>query len=731
MAERRIGKIISVDSFRVVVQLDSNIKSLYKNGYNDIYEIARINSYIIIPVGSERLVAIITRVKIQDETEIEKTSGSITLPKAERYLVATLLGTIESKSGRPQYIQGVYNYPILDNPVWYVVKEDLDEIFDTKEKSGVSYEDDYYLPIGISPAFSDYQVKINPDKLFGKHAAILGNTGSGKSCTVSTIIQGLFNHTYPDNKKLQSANIIIFDTNGEYKQAFTDENKKKIKVPEEMNTFYISSENLKVPYWFMNYDDFDFLFRPSELTQAPILKRSIALAKDNVSAGTQTDFLAIPVETEIENILNGDIKYFANKKYDNYAKYVKGKNFIASNEFKQLSNAINTTTGILGDIKKLLSDISLDEDFDVCLKHVAALRIKFEEYSRQKQSAVINSDRNVDLPKWFSFELLISQFIEFAIQESEGSTSRLRENLATLKLRLHAYLTDDRLSSPLLLNRSDEETVNDNFLLNKFLAFILGHFFLVPEDKLTCLFSDTFNKNGTIKKDKKNQIIIIDLSLLPFEVLETVTGLIGRIILEFTSRITKVNKQPKQRGDIPIALVLEEAQNYIPEKDRNDRVSISKKVFERIAREGRKFGVSLVISSQRPSELSKTVLSQCNSFIIHRLQNPEDQKYIRQLVSSANEDILQQLPILPQQQAIIMGDAVRTPIQVRINDASPKPDSDNPQFIQKWLEAPSFSYENFHAVARTWLEGGQKLNEPVEARNEDNQDPIDDWSDLF
>src|SRR5690606_2190922 len=160
--------------------------------------------------------------------------------------------------------------------------------------------------------------------------------------------------------------------------------------------------------------------------------------------------------------------------------------------------------------------------------------------------------------------------------------------------------------------------------------------------------------------------------------------------------ITKVEQQSKQRGDIPIALILEEAQNYIPEKDRSDRVSISKKVFERIAREGRKFGVSLLISSQRPSELSKTVLSQCNSFIIHRLQNPEDQRYIRQLVSSANEDILQQLPILPQQQAIIMGDAVRTPVQVRINNASPKPDSDNPQFIKKWLEAPSFNYDDFH-----------------------------------
>src|SRR5690606_4867274 len=112
-------------------------------------------------------------------------------------------------------------------------------------------------------------------------------------------------------------------------------------------------------------------------------------------------------------------------------------------------------------------------------------------------------------------------------------------------------------------------------------------------------------------------------------------------------------------------------QNYIPEKNYRDRESVSKRVFERIAREGRKYGLSLLVSSQRPSELSKTVLSQCNSFIIHRLQNPEDQKYVRQLVSVANEDILQQLPVLPQQHVVIMGDAVRSPVQAKINDADP------------------------------------------------------------
>lgn len=193
----------------------TNLKSLYKSGFNDIYEIARINSYLIIPVGADRIVAIVTRVKIQDETEIEKTSGFITLPKAQRYLVATMIGTIENGK---DYLQGVYNYPILDNPVWYVVKEDLDKIFDTASKDEIDYTKDFYLPIGTSPAFSDYHIRINPDRFFGKHAAVLGNTGSGKSCTVASILQSLFSFSDKDGKRLQNAHFIIFDTNGEYKR---------------------------------------------------------------------------------------------------------------------------------------------------------------------------------------------------------------------------------------------------------------------------------------------------------------------------------------------------------------------------------------------------------------------------------------------------------------------------------------------------------------------------------
>ena len=698
MNTRRIGKITSVDSFRIVVELDDNLKSLFKSGFNDIYEIARINSYIIVPVGSDRIVAIVTRVKVQDETEIERNHGAITLPKSKRYLVATMIGTIQ---GNNTYLQGVYNYPILDNPVWYIVKDDLDKIFDTKEDSDtIDFEKDYFLPIGTSPAFSDYKIKINPDRFFGKHAAILGNTGSGKSCTVSSIIQTLFRFPFPVQRKdengenelrtknLENAHFIIFDTNGEYKKAFGFDENNPYTEKSIVNSFYIDKDGMKIPYWFMNFDDFDYLFEPSSGTQTPLLKSALGLAKERTEESIMQGIDSY-IEKGIMSLLDASLDDIKKKKckseYGNW-------NWQQNNQIKQLSDTISITDGVLGEIKTILLRISQNNTITEETKAIIELRAKYEDYLTSKNSKKVIQEKNIDLPIHFSFKELLSRHFDDAIEQSEQSNNKLREYASTLKLRMQSYFNDERIASPLLLKH--EEKIENG--LAKFLAFVLSDFYKIFSSEDNDLFSDYYKKLlPSLEEGNTNQITIIDMSLLPYEVLETITGLVGRLILEFTSRISP-------RGSFPIVIVLEEAQNYIPEINRKDRTSISKKVFERIAREGRKYGISLIVSSQRPSELSKTVLSQCNSFVIHRLQNPEDQKYVRQLVSAANEDILAQLPILPQQHAIIMGDAVRTPVQVRLNNANPKPDSENPKFISKWLRKSDINIPDYKSIATEW-----------------------------
>lgn len=710
MNEQIIGRVISVDSFRVLIELDDSVKTLFKSGFNDVYEIARINSYVVIPVGGDKIVAMITKVQVKDETGLGLSENSITLPKAKRYVVATIIGTIDNSK---KYFQGVYNFPILDNSVYYVLKQDLELIFDSKPLTKeIDFKKDYFLPIGKSPIFPDFDIKINPDKFFNKHVAVLGNTGSGKSCTIASILQTMFKQEYEfksdrDNtvkKSLSNANIIIFDTNGEYKKAFEF---KDEELKARVNTFTIAEEGLKVPYWFMNYDDFDYLFEPAAQTQAPVFKRAIALAKKKRSEQfcSSTDESENPIKTVFLNRILRDLK-------NNESDY-KLRNFIY-NELDTHNDFIESYLPELKptffklkeagrDLKEEKSYVDgnldynlLSEVYQEITNHINN-NVSIAE-SSSKGSLITNKKHeiNVDLPRYFDFRSLYEKFIDDAIDEIGYSENKYREYLSSLKLRLSSFFNDERISESFMLNSAD---ISD--ALVSFLKSILGELTDNDGEKIS---EYRFCGNGyTFNPKNKSQIIIIDMSLLPFEILETMTALISRLLLEFVQRIEKVEGYKEYRGKFPIAIVLEEAQNYIPQIDRKkDRVSISKQVIERIAREGRKYGLSLIVSSQRPTELSKTILSQCNTFIVHRLQNPEDQAYVKELVSTVNIDLLNQLPILPQQHAIIMGDAVRSPAQVKISDARPLPDSESPEFFAQWIKDTSDI--DIEKVANKWID---------------------------
>ena len=702
MFSREIGRVISVDSFKIMIELDENIKGTHKSGYYDIYEVAKVNSYVIVPIGSDKIVALITRVKTFEDSEIEKSTGGIRFSKSKRHLIATMLGTITEEN---KYEEGIYNYPVLDNPVWYIIKEDLEKIFDSSSKKDIDCQKDFYLPIGKNGSFKDYDIKINPDKFFTKHSAILGNTGSGKSCTVTSILQSLFNYNYSRKSdkedKLKNATIIIFDTNGEYKSAF--------KGYENINAFTISEEGMKVPYWFMNYEDFEYLFEPSAGTQAPILKKALGLLKNEKNI-LENEKIS---ESEIEYLLklqkgcqskNQDLEKIIWYELEDYL------------EFKIL----NIKNELKTEINSIIADKSFYEPNDkgfinkrLSPKKVMSLQMELDKVLEEVTLKETKSYQNIDLPKFFDFSELIDKGLDEAIESIDENKNRYKEYVSSLKLRLASFMSDMRKAEPLIFNESflySDEKINN--YLEIFFKYIFGDKDMTDGN----LFSE-YKKKNKEKIDKKNQIIILDLSLLPFELLETITGLIGRLILEFTQRINKVEKYKDKRGEYPIALILEEAQNYIPEVDKNGKKSITKKVFEKIAREGRKFGVSLIVSSQRPSELSKTILSQCNTFIVHKLQNPEDQRYIRQIVSSANEELLNQLPILPQQHAIIIGEAVRTPSQVRINDITKKPDSNNPKFIEQWLKEKSEI--EIKPVTDKWLDIDEK--EIVKVKESNNK----------
>ncbi len=703
-----IGRVLSVDNFRVYVKIDEDLLGTYKSGVSDIYEIARINSYLIIPVGADRVVALITRVTMKEEIEFDKNSTNITLPTSARYISATMLGTIANENNKERFIQGVYNFPTLDNPVWYVTEKDLIHIFDEKQnESEIKYENDFYLPIGTSPAFSNYKVKICPDQFFVKHAAILGNTGSGKSCTLTSILRNLFKYDY-NGKKLENAHFIIFDTNGEYKDAFLPEEGTKIdaKTKEELqqiNAYYLGGEEkVKVPYWFMNWDDFNHLLKPSDATQAPVLNRAIGLAK-NEQEILGKHILPTHLKSDIEAILNCNTEELKKRTgISNYGTW----NWKNDNEIANIGEAIKKYISDLGDT---IIELSNENNFnDASKQEIVRQKVQglFDSSNAKLLEEQITNEQNIDMPTWFNYQELCTKFIDAAITQEGQTNNRIAEFVSTLRLRMKSFLNDKRMAIPLMLK--DNNGANRDVLAH-FISFLLGDFNRYFSENGKESFIKKYNNDVEIKqKEKTNQITIIDVSTLPFEVLETVTALLGRLIIEFVSHFP-----PKNRGKYPIVIVLEEAQNYIAE----NKESVAKIVFERIAREGRKYGISLIVCSQRPSELSKTVLSQCNSFIIHRLQNPEDQKYIRGLVSSANADILNQLPIIPQQHAIITGDCVRTPIQVRIDNVSPTPNSHNPRYVEQWLTDLKIPYEE---TCKRWLG-----NSEIENTNNDETETIE------
>jgi len=290
--------------------------------------------------------------------------------------------------------------------------------------------------------------------------------------------------------------------------------------------------------------------------------------------------------------------------------------------------------------------------------------------------------------------------LETAMSRDQSNSARTRDNCSTMLTRIYRLLEDSRFE--FLFGPCAEEWPRVRHGLATFLRDIIG----MPsttETELTDraeLANDVLPFYGRQREiAQAANVVIIDLSLLASEVLENVTALIGRLIHEFLQRLSDPISGVG-RGEFPVVLVLEEAQNYIRENRRLEEDSISKQVFERIAREGRKFGLGLVVASQRPSELSKTVLSQCNSFVVHRLQNPEDLRYFREIVPGIYGQLLDQLPALAPRSALVLGECIQAPALVEIRDCDPVPRSKNPKFFKSWTtEGP---LPNVEAICANW-----------------------------
>lgn len=182
-----------------------------------------------------------------------------------------------------------------------------------------------------------------------------------------------------------------------------------------------------------------------------------------------------------------------------------------------------------------------------------------------------------------------------------------------------------------------------------------------------------------------SNISIIDLSGIPFEVLSITISLISRIIFDFAFHYSKLKHEQGETNDVPFLIVCEEAHNYIP-KNSNAEYKASKKSLERIAKEGRKYGLSLMVVSQRPSEVSDTIFAQCNNFISLRLTNITDQSYVKNLLPNNTNSVADVLPTLSPGECLVVGDAIPVPTIVKMELPNPRPQSDNVKVHKVWNE---------------------------------------------
>lgn len=313
--------------------------------------------------------------------------------------------------------------------------------------------------------------------------------------------------------------------------------------------------------------------------------------------------------------------------------------------------------------------------------------------------------RKLEIPYWLmTYAELCDLLIDHSEREAPIQTAFFRDNLLELRLLEKEKLGLDRVSvdTPVyfslddLLNRvkaKNSEMVNgtnkpkkgpmhgafDSFLirLESKLNDIRYDFLLKPQVRNASNTLEGLLRDFVGLGDPKAPITIIDLSSVPFDVRPTLAAQIGRLAFEF-------NYWNPEYKEFPLLLLCEEAHAYIP-RDASTAFSGARKSMERIAKEGRKYGVGLGVVSQRPHELSETVLAQCGTFLCLRITNPTDQSYVRNLVPEAERDLMDILAGLGRGECMAMGEAVPLPTRVQFHMPNPAPNSDDIDFHDKWI----------------------------------------------
>lgn len=586
MSSTEIGKVLESSPSTISIQIENT--AIFETNKKKL----QIGKYVEISDGNlNKVVAIIQNIK---STVAEK-SGAL------KFILQTQpIGYIEADT----FFRGTSLIPSPTEPVFVMADTTMDLIYSSNK--------DYNFPFGKLVQNNGVEFKIDANRFFGKHIALVGSTGSGKSCTVAKILQDVVGINNGKNLNFQSqknSHIIIFDIHSEYKSAF------ELQTTEKFTLNILDADNLMLPYWLMNSEELESLFiegnENNHHNQVSQFKRAVILNKEKHNPG-------------LKDKVNYDTPVYFN--IEEVYKYIWNLN----NEVVSKLNGENCPK---------LSDDTLITDIEKLL------------YFENKLDFVTQSTANATKASNGAFHGEFNRFIS----------------------RLETKLSDKRLDFLLKSKKPDgsSHTTEDfSDVLKQFLGYL----------------------------DKSN-ITIIDLSGIPFEVLSITVSLVSRLVFDFAFHYSKIKHSTDEYNDIPFMIVCEEAHNYIP-KTGGAEYKASKKSIERIAKEGRKYGLSLMVVSQRPSEVSETIFSQCNNFISLRLTNVNDQNYVKALMPENSNAIADILPNLSSGECLIVGDATLIPSVVKLDMPNPQPKSQSIKFQDEWEK--DWKEASFDEVIKRW-----------------------------
>jgi DNA helicase HerA-like ATPase len=690
-----IGSVefVAPDEIKVLLDVDAPHATALNTGQPSRFP--RINGFVLIPNEAGSLVGLVTWLGVERASYPKRTGtrdfGLVDLPFPQRKMSLNPVGTLRTRVADRETTfeleRGVVVFPSVGDPVSLATAEQLRAVV---ESQGVNAR----VRIGSSPLSSDASVAVDPDKLFGRHLAVLGNTGSGKSCSVAGLIRWSLEAAAREREKSSqegevNARFIILDPNGEYPKAFSDmrDRVRVFRAPVLGHEEDPEAERLTVPAWMWNSREWVAFTQASPGYQRPLLLQGLrglrAGAESAEDPAIGTARLLRGCRRWLDALLALGPPGFG----EDWRTRLRCGELLRtlSAEAEAAADRAPDHRELLEKVSSAADDLEREKGFE--WKDTRGYNA-FTETELRQFGAVLDEAIN-SLPE-----------VELVYGGNEDAPSRFPIG------DLPAYLE--------ILSKGDDFAQGAQYLptLLTRIRTMLGDPRLAPivaptdQPALASWLDSYVGKDAAVD----GQIAILDLSLVPSDVLHLTISVLARLIFEAGQRYLKLTGR-----ELPTTLVLEEAHTFVRRSsgeasDDSAANVLCRETFEKIAREGRKFGLGLVLSSQRPSELSPTALAQCNTFLLHRIVNDRDQQLVGRLVPDNLGGLLRDLPSLPSRQAILLGWAAPIPVLVEITELEEqhRPRSEDPRFWRVWVGEDARPI-NWKAVEADWLgseEGG-------------------------